>query len=75
MATPKRIYLVISPDGIERLVNATSPSAAINHIARPGFSATAASPTEVARIMTHGGKVIEAGETEASPELDEIDLI
>lgn len=44
MATAKRLYTVISPDGIERLVNATSPSSAINAIARPGFTAEAATP-------------------------------
>lgn len=62
MAAPKRIYLVVSPDGAERLVNASSAAAAINHIARPGYSATVASALEVARIMQRGGKLIEAGE-------------
>ena len=66
--TPRRLYTVISPDGAERLVNATSPSAAINHIARPGYSAVAASSAEVARILIAGGKIIEAGETEPAQE-------
>ena len=62
MATTRRPYIVISPDGAERLVNAISPVAAINHIARPGYTATAATAAEVARIMGRGGKLIEAGE-------------
>ena len=60
MATPKRLYVVTSPDGAERLVNATSPSSAINAIARPGYLAEVASPNEVARILTGGGKIVEA---------------
>ena len=62
MAAPKRIYLVVSPDGAERVVNASSSAAAINHLARPGYAAQIASPSEVARIMQRGGRLIEAGE-------------
>ena len=67
--TPRRLYTVISPDGAERLVNATSPSAAINNIARPGYSAVASSSAEVARILLAGGKIIEAGETAHASEV------
>ena len=41
-------------------MNATSPSSAINAIARPGYLAEVASPNEVARILTGGGKIVEA---------------
>ena len=63
--TAKRPYIVTAPDGIERLVNASSHSAAINHIARPGFIAVAASAADVARIYNRGGKLIETDEKPA----------
>lgn len=51
MAT--RIYIVKQQDGdktTERLVRAASPSQAINHVAKPQFSAEVASQDELIRL-------------------------
>lgn len=64
MATQKRIYVVAQQDGdkkTEHLVRAVSPAQAINHVAKPQFSAEVASQDDVLRLArTH--EVMEAGE-------------
>lgn len=60
-----RLYVVAEVmdkgDPVERLVQANSQSQAISHVVKGRFSAEAAKATDVARLMTAGVLVQEAG--------------
>jgi hypothetical protein len=63
----KRLYFVqdSAPAVSERLVLATSGSAAIKHVVADSYTATPAKPLEVASFFLNGGEMEEAGAEEA----------
>lgn len=59
-----RIYIVRDPeiDGAEELVEASSASAAMRHVATRRYTVKAATPKEVAELMQNGIRMQTAGE-------------
>ena len=64
MATPTRIYYV-SVEGVEHLVRAAHPSAALMHVARSIATVCVASQDDLVNCMADGVKVETAGESTA----------
>lgn len=63
----KRIY-VITHDGLEYLVNANSPAAALRHVARRTMGVAVAKQSDLVRLLTAGVKVEIAG-TDDDPQI------
>ena len=61
MAVTKRIYLVYGKD-TEVLVNAASQASAIGFVVRGQYKARPSTTFDVARLVSAGVKVLEAGD-------------
>jgi hypothetical protein len=65
----KRLYVVRSDDSC-RLVNAVSGAAALRHVVKPVYRVLPAKASDVATILTAGGKV-EQADDEGEPSIPE----
>jgi hypothetical protein len=59
-------YLVTTPDGKERLVEAANQAGARNHVSRDSIQVKVASPADLFRIAKAGGDIEQAGESPAA---------
>jgi hypothetical protein len=65
------VYLVKTPDGKERLVEAANRASARNHVARSALDVAVASQADLFRVAKAGGDIETAGaETPAADEVD-----
>lgn len=63
-------YLVTTPDGKERLVEAANQAGARNHVSRDSITVAVAKPADLFRVAKAGGEIEQAGEAASEPEAE-----
>lgn len=61
------VYLVKTPDGKERLVEAANRASARNHVAKSALEVAVAKQADLFRVAKAGGEIETAGEVVAEP--------